>query len=147
VREQAIKSLEPGLKQGGNEITAALKPMLNDPVRNVRVAAAWALRTSLDTNTVAGKDLIVMLNFNADQPVGQYHKAMFCLDRGEPARALTHLQIAEKWDPFAPPIRLEEAEVLSELGRTNEALREVEVLRRLDPNFQPPQDLLRRLAH
>jgi predicted CXXCH cytochrome family protein len=134
VREQAIKSVESRLKDRDGDVPAALQLMLNDPVRNVRVAAAWALRASLDTSSEAGKDLTAMLNFNADQPVGQYHKAMFNLDRGEPAKALDHLRTAELWDPFSPPIRLETADVLSQMGRTNEALRELEVLCRQQPN-------------
>ena len=146
VREQAIKSLEPRLNDSSSDIAAALRMMLNDPVRNVRVAAAWALRSSLDTKSRAGKEMTAMLDFNADQPVGQYHKAMFNLDRRELAKALAHLRTAERWDPFSPPIRLKTAEVLSQLGRKKEALRELQFLRRLDPAFQPPPDLLRRLA-
>ncbi len=134
VREQAIKSLESRLNDGGGEVAGALQPKLNDPVRNVRVAAAWALRSSLDTNVVAGKELLAMLDFNADQPVGQYHKAMFNLDRGEPTKALAHLQLAEKWDPFSPPIRLETADILSQLGKTNDALHELQTLCQQQPD-------------
>jgi tetratricopeptide (TPR) repeat protein len=134
VREQAIKSLESQVNDVSGQIATALKPMLNDPVRNVRVAAAWALRSSLATNSTAGKELNGMLDFNADQPAGQYHKAMFNLDRGEPEKALTHLRTAETWDPFSPPIRLETADVLSQLGKTNEALHEIQTLCQQQPN-------------
>jgi hypothetical protein len=147
VREQAIKSLESRMNDPGNDVSVVLQPLLNDPVRNVRVEAAWALRTSLDTNSQAGKELTAMLDYNADQPVGQYRKAMFNLDRGEPAKALAHLRVAESWDPFSPPIRLETARVLSQLGQTNEALHELQILCRQQPNFQPAQALLRTLAH
>jgi predicted CXXCH cytochrome family protein len=143
VREQAIKSLESRLSDA--HIASMLKSTLNDPVRNVRVTSAWVLRRGIDTNSPAGKELAAMLDFNADQPVGQYRMAVFNLDRGEPAKALIHLQKAEAWDPFSPPIRLETAEVLAQLGKTNEALREIDVLHRLAPDFQPPQELLKRL--
>jgi hypothetical protein len=145
VREQAIKSLETRLNDGGRDVADALQPMLNDPVRNVRVAAAWTLRRSLDTRSRAGKELTAMQDFNADQPVGQYRKAMFNLDRGEPAKALSHLRTAEAWDPFSPPIRLETADLLSQMGRQNEALRELQTLCRQQPDFQPARDLLRKL--
>lgn len=128
VREQAIKSLEPRLNDGSSDVAAAFQPMLNDPVRNVRIAAAWALHATLDTNSRASKDLTAMLDFNADQPVGQYRKAMFSLNRGDPAKALAHLQKAETWDPFSPPIRLETADVLTQLGKTNEAAHELQIL-------------------
>jgi predicted Zn-dependent protease len=135
------------LNDGGRDVADALQPMLNDPVRNVRVAAAWTLRSSLDTKSQAGKELTAMLDFNADQPVGQYRKAMFNLDRGEPAKALTHLRTAETWDPFSPPIRLETADLLSQMGRTDEALHELQTLCQQKPDFQPAQDLLRKLIH
>jgi tetratricopeptide (TPR) repeat protein len=134
VREQAIKSLEPRLNDGDGDVAVALRPMLNAPVRNVRVAAAWVLRASLDTNSLAGKELIAMLDFNADQPVGQYRKAMFCLDRGDPPKALAHFPTAATWDPLSPPIRLKTAEVLSQLGRTNDSLHEFEILCQQNPN-------------
>jgi predicted CXXCH cytochrome family protein len=126
VREQAIKSLEPRLNDRGSDTSTALQPILKDPVRNVRVAAAWALRTGLDTNSLAGKELTAMLDFNADQPVGQYHKAEFALDRGDPTNALGHLRIAEAWDPFSPPIRHKIADVLFLMGQTNAALQELQ---------------------
>ncbi len=146
VRAQAVKSLEPRSSEGTNEIGAAIKPLLNDPSRSVRIAAAWALRTSLDTNSPAGRDLLAMLAFNSDQPVGQYRAAMFELDRNDPAKALGHLQKAELWDPFSPPLRLEMADVLSQLGKTNDAIRELREFHRLDPNAPPPRDLLKRLG-
>jgi hypothetical protein len=147
VREQAVKSLESRLNDGGRDVADALQPMLHDPVRNVRVAAAWALRRSLNTKSQAGKELLAMLDFNADQPIGQYRKAMFYLDRGDLAKALTHLRTAERWDPFSPPIRLETADVLSQMGKTDEALRELQILCQQKPDFQPAQDLLQKLTH
>jgi tetratricopeptide (TPR) repeat protein len=134
VREQAIKSLESRSNDSDTHVAAALQPMLNDAARSVRVAAAWVLRTSLDARSQAGKELEAMLDFNADQPVGQYRKAMFNLDRGDSAKALTHLRTAETWDPFSPPIRMETADLLSQLGRTNESLHELQTLCQQNPN-------------
>jgi hypothetical protein len=145
VREQAIKSLESRLNDGGENVAVALRPMLADPVRDVRVAAAWTLRGGLDTKSQAGKELLAMLDFNADQPIGQYRKAMFDLDSGKPAKALNHLRRAESWDPFSPPIRLETADLLYQMGKTGEALRELQTLCRQKPDYQPAQDLLRTL--
>jgi hypothetical protein len=129
VREQAARSLEPALTLDDSDVASELRMMLADPVRDVRVAAAWTLRRSLDTNSEAGKDLQRMFDCNGDQPVGQFRIAMFHLDRGEPANALPHLLTAETWDPFSPPFRLAAADVLTELGRTNEAERELQILR------------------
>lgn len=129
VREQAARSLEAALNLDDGDVAKALQTMLADPVRDVRVAAAWTLRRSLDTNSEAAKDLRAMFDCNGDQPVGQFRIAMFHLDRGEPAQALPHLLTAEAWDPFSPPFRLAAADVLTDLGRTNEAERELQILR------------------
>jgi hypothetical protein len=129
VREQAAKSLENFLNNYP-DVLSGLRPLLNDPVRNVRVATAWTLRTTLDTNTSVGRELVAMLDFNADQPTGQYRQAMFELDRGNLTNALAHLRTAESWDPFSPPIRRKTADVLTLLGRTNEAAIEIRILNR-----------------
>ena len=44
VRERVVRSLEPAMDD--NAVATALKLMLNDPVRNVRVAAAWVMRAT-----------------------------------------------------------------------------------------------------
>jgi hypothetical protein len=133
VREQAVRSLETASLQSA-EISAALKPLLGDPSRNVRVAAAWALRTSLDTHSRAGIDLTNMLELNADQPVGEYRLAIFHLDSGDGAKALPCLRKAVAWDPFSPPFRMALANLLGELGKTNEAANEMQILRRQNTN-------------
>lgn len=133
VRERAVDSLEQAAASGDEQLTAALQPMLNDPSRNVRVAAAWALRAGLDTNSAAGRDLQTMLDVNADQPIGRFRKAQFALARHDPVAALADLRKAVAWDGFSPPFRFATADVLDELGRTNEAIQELKELCRLQP--------------
>ena len=133
VREKAINSLEPLADSGDDGVTTALRPMLNDASRNVRVAAAWSLRASLDMQSGAGRELQAMLDFNADQPIGRYRKAKFVLARHDPTEALIHLLKAAEWDPYSPPFRFEIADVLTQLGRTNEGIQELQELCRLQP--------------
>jgi len=133
VRERVINSLEPAADSGDDEVLAALRPMLNDASRNVRVAAAWALRASLDMGSGAGRELQTMLDFNADQPIGRYREAKFALARHDPSGALAHLRKAITWDPYSPPFRFEIADVLTQLGRTNEGIHELQELCRLQP--------------
>jgi len=133
VREKAVNSLEPAITSGDDEVTAALHPMLNDTSRNVRVAAAWVLRDGLDLQSTAGRDLQTMLDFNADQPIGRYRKAKFALARHDPNGALADLRKAAAWDPYSPPFRFEMADVLTQLGRTNEGIQELQELCRLQP--------------
>ena len=133
VREKAVNSLESEVDSNDGGTIQALKPMLEDSSRNVRVAAAWLLKSSVDAKSRAGVELQAMLDFNADQPVGQYRKAIFDLARRQPTNALAHLRKGIAWDPFSPPLRLEGAEVLTQLGRFDEAANEMKALCRLQP--------------
>lgn len=123
VREKAVRALEPAVGEAGSaQIAARLKGMLEDPVRCVRVAAAWALQAAVDTQSHAGKELQQALSMEADQPRGQFRQAAFLLSRHQPDEALAHLQKAVAWDPFSPPLRYQTAMVLTQTGRTAEAL-------------------------
>jgi tetratricopeptide (TPR) repeat protein len=100
-----------------------LHPLLNDPVRNVRVAAAWVLRTTVDMQEQAGQDLQRMLDLEADQPTGQFEEAMLLLSRQQPVEALVHLKKATTWDKLSPPFLCTQAQVQDRLGQLEEALK------------------------
>jgi predicted CXXCH cytochrome family protein len=121
VRERAIRSLEPLL--ANTNVFGLLTPMLNDPVRNVRVATAWVLRATVDLQCQAGQDLQQMLNLEADQPTGQFDAAMLLLARQQPAEALVHLKKATTWDKLSPPYLCTQAEVQDKLGQLVDALK------------------------
>lgn len=133
VRQNAVQTLAALGDVRLPNVEAALQGKLNDPSRNVRVAAAQALVANLNWESRAGSELRHMLNHNADQPGGQLQLAVAALVRGEATNALTHLQTAKRWDPFSAGIRHELAIVLSRLGRTHEALTELQEAVRLDP--------------
>lgn len=120
VRERVVRSLEPALNNPG--VLTALKPMLEDPVRNVRVAAAWVFRSTVNRQSQAGQDLQRMLDLEADQPTGQFEMAQVCLARQQLAEALAHLKRASAWDPISPPFLCQEAQVQDQLGQLTEAL-------------------------
>jgi hypothetical protein len=119
VREKAVRALEP---LTGTGIEPVLKPLLDDPVRCVRVAAAWIMRTTLDPQNRAARELETALRLDADQPVGQYRLAMLELSRNRLPETLAHLRKAVEWDQYSPPFRCRLAEVLDKTGRLDEAL-------------------------
>jgi tetratricopeptide (TPR) repeat protein len=121
VRERVVRSLEPVVEKA--EVQSALKPMLNDPLRNVRVAAAWVLRRTVDMKSQAGRELQQMLDLDADQPTGQFEEAMLLLARQQPAEALAQLKKATAWDPLSPPFLCTQAQVQDQLGQLEEALK------------------------
>lgn len=132
VRERAVRALEPWLTTDP-EVAAALAPLLEDPVRSVRLAAAWALRDRLDLNSRAGRELRHLLDLHADQPVGQMQRGAFALARGDLDAALAAYARAVNWDAHSAPIRHDYAVVLSQAGRAREAVEQLQVAVRLAP--------------
>lgn len=134
VRATAVRALEPLLGQPDAPEAAAIRPLLQDPVRNVRLSAAWALRATLDPQTPAAAELQRYLAINADQPAGQLQLASYAYARGQLDQALAHVQTAVAWDSNSPPLRQELAVVLSALHRNPEAIAQLEAACRLAPH-------------
>lgn len=133
VRAAAVSVLESALDGQVPGIENALQRALSDTSRNVRVSAAWASRSTLDTNTPAAKELKQFLDYDADQPSGQYQTAVFHFYRGDFTNALQHARKAVEWDPYSPPYRWELAAVLNRLDRTPEAIEHLKELCRFTP--------------
>jgi tetratricopeptide (TPR) repeat protein len=133
VREQAARALEPLVGQPASAVATALGKLLDDPVRSVRVSAAWALRAGLPAGTVASRDLQRYLSLNADQPSGQLQEGAYDLANGRLQEALAHYQKAVAWDTNSAPTRHDLAVALSMLGRTREAIEQLEAACHIDP--------------
>lgn len=133
VREKAVHALGPLVEDPRLEVADQLRPLLEDPVRAVRVAAAWALRAHIDPASRAGRELLHMLDFNADQPLGQLQKAVWALAHDQPEEAWRRLRQAVAWDPNSAPLRHELAIVCSLTGRTRDAVDHLEAACRLEP--------------
>jgi tetratricopeptide (TPR) repeat protein len=133
VRARAARALEPLAGLGDAPAGLALTNLLQDPVRSVRTEAAWSLRRALDTNSVAGRDLVRELRFNLDQPLGVMRLGVFLMDRGQVADALPWMERAVAWDPGSAILRDSLAVCLSTLGRASEAVRQLGEACRLAP--------------
>jgi Flp pilus assembly protein TadD len=134
VRQNIVQTLASLGESAAPEIHSALQACLNDPSRNVRVMAAQALASTLETNSLAGSELVYMLEQGADQPAGQMQLGAFQFARMDFTNALLHFQTAASWDPYSPGIRHESAIVLDQFGRTQEALAQLQEAVRLAPN-------------
>lgn len=134
VREKAVRALEPLAAARRPAVIAAFEPLLDDPVRSVRHAAAWALRSTVDLQSRAGEDLLHALAFNADQPLGQLQLGILCSARNEWPRAVEHFRAAVDWDSNSAPLRHEYAVALSMLNQPQEALRQMQAAVRLAPS-------------
>jgi tetratricopeptide (TPR) repeat protein len=134
VRESAVRSLEAGMEADPSAVRAALEPMLEDPVRNVRVAAAWALRDHVSLESTAGKELLHSLDLNADQPSGQMQLGQFNYARGNLPKAVEHMRRAIAWDPNSPPFHHDLAMIESIAGDTQSSIASLQEAIRLNPN-------------
>ena len=133
VRATAVRSLEPLAESPASTVAGEIRPLLADPSRSVRINAAWALRAELDTNSLAGRELLHYLEFNADQPSGQMQEGASYFSRGELPAALEHFQTAVSWDTNSAPLRHEYAIALSAANRHAEAIAQLEAACRLAP--------------
>lgn len=133
VRASAVRALDSAIAAGRDDLRAAVTPLLTDPVRNVRSAAAWALRDRLDLAAPAGRDLLHALQWNADQPTGQMQLGQFHWSRGDIPAALRHMETAVRWDPNSPPFHHDLAVLQSVKGDTMAAITSLQAASRLAP--------------
>lgn len=132
VRQSALKSLEPALQIPG--LRTSMEALLNDPARSVRVAAAWALRDTVDLNSAAGKDLQHMLQLNADQPSGQMQLGQFNFARRDVPSAIKHMETAVSWDPNSPPFHHDLAMLYNASGNSAQTIQKLQDAIKLAPN-------------
>lgn len=104
VRSQTLRSLENLLQGGDPRVRAVFEEALGDTNRNVRLDAAWGLHAVVDTNSVAGKDLLRFLHHTSDQPSGALQTGIFRMDRGDLLGAMSSFQRALLWDTNSAPI-------------------------------------------
>ena len=134
VRAYAVRSLEPLAQNGDPAVVQALRPLLADPARNVRIATAMVLRGIRGPGVRARPDVKAFLDHNADQPQGRLQFSLYDLSRGDHRAALAHIEQALVWDRASTPLLQQQAVVLSELGRSEEAVNALEEAVRLAPD-------------
>lgn len=98
-----------------------LKPLLGDPVRLVRLDAAWALSAELPAESAARKELDAYMALSLDQPSGRLRLGQDLANRGQLAAAEREMARAADWDPFSAGIQDNHGMVLAALGRLAEA--------------------------
>ena len=133
VRASAGRTLGMLAESGPSPARDALRPLLKDPSRSVRLTAAWALRDDVSPDSTAGKELALMLKNNADQPGGRMQLGQYQAARGRNEEAIAQFRKAIEWDPNSPPFHHDLAVMLSASGRIKEAIAELEATIKLDP--------------
>ncbi len=125
---QALTAADPLERSAGVQILNGhpqagewLRPLLKDPVRLVRLDAAWALSRELASDSPERRELDAYLKLNLDQPSGRYRLGQDLANRGQLAAAEREMSLATKWDPYSGGIHEARGFVLAQLGRAAEA--------------------------
>ena len=97
VRSEAIRSMEfiPNMRE-------AIKPFLADPVRLVRIDAAWSLRDELTAMSTIQAELSTFVDNQSDQPTGAMRQGELALSQGDTEKAITWFKKAVDWSPDSP---------------------------------------------
>ncbi|MDP3070879.1 MAG: tetratricopeptide repeat protein [Opitutaceae bacterium] len=100
---------------------AALRPLLHDATRLVRLDAAWPLSAELPPDSPLRRELDAYLAVSADQPSGRLRLGQDLFNRGRAAEAEAQLRKAAAWDPNSPGIHETLGLILNETGKPAEA--------------------------
>ncbi|MBM3854136.1 MAG: tetratricopeptide repeat protein [Verrucomicrobia bacterium] len=126
--KEELKHVDPLVRSAAVQLlaalpseTAALRPMLQDPSRLVRLDAAWPLSAELPDGSAARKELDVYLAASADQPAGRMRIGQDLFNRRRPVEAEAALRKATEWDPHSPGLHDALGIILNEIGKTAEA--------------------------
>lgn len=133
VRTLAVDALE----RVGDSMRRELRRMLDDPVRSVRIRAAWVLHTQLEDDHPAFQELQNYLRLSADQPVGALQLATLYRQRNRLNEAAQLLARAVEWSRDSEILWEALSGVYSQAGRQDEARATLEEARSLLPDSAP----------
>lgn len=124
---QGMKSPTPLLRAAAAKVLGrtdpqALKPLLQDSSRVVRLQAEWALRDELPQESAGFLELGRAAMHQADQPSGAMKLAQLEAGRGNDEAAREWFEKALRWDATSPVVRRDYAVYLSGKGKINEAV-------------------------
>lgn len=111
-----------------------LEPMLKDSVKEVRMAAAWAMRTRLSLRSEVRNELEHALAFAADQPAGAMRTAQLAMDAGQLEKAELWIQRAVTLDETSAAARASYAVLLGQRNKPKEALVQLQEAAKLEPD-------------
>ena len=132
--EPALRAAATALLEyspGNEDLLAAAA---TDPVKEVRLAAAWAMRRELDTGSPLGKELAATIAHGSDQPLGAHRRGRLAADRGDLREAERWIRRAVEYDRTSAGGREAYAVLLGEMNRPREALEQLRAAARLNPD-------------
>lgn len=110
-----------------------VRPLLADPVRLVRLEAAWMLSSELPADSAARRELDAYLSVSLDQPSGRLRLGQDLANRGKLAEAERQITRAAEWDPNSAGIQEILGMVLAADGRSADAAVRLDRAAKLQP--------------
>ena len=134
---EAATDADPMVRAAAARILGARAPrLLEDPVRLVRHAAAWAMLPQdykLLRGTRALRDIEATARHQADQPAGAMQLAALADARGKPAEAARQYERAISLDPASPVPYMDYAVHLARQNKPLDALKQMLACTRIAP--------------
>ncbi len=112
----------------------AIEPLLRDPVRLVRLDAAWLLTEQLADGSPERRELDTYLAISADQPGGRIRIAQDLFNRGRIDAAEAQARVASGWDTNSPDVHETVGLILNAAGKPAEAAASLWRAARLRPS-------------
>lgn len=135
----ATRDADPLVRSAGVQVLSslprevpALRPLLHDSSRLVRLDAAWPLSSEIPDASPNRKELDTYLAVSADQPTGRMRIGQDLFNRGRAAEAEVQLRKATEWDPNSAGLHDALGLILNELNRPEEAAASLWRAARLD---------------
>jgi len=132
--EPRVRAVAASLIEFGPANGPRLEALLRDPIKEVRLAAAWSMRRTLSRSSEVGKEVEATLNHGVDQPVGVHRRAQLAIDQGRLEEAEQWLQRAVALDKTSAGGWEAYAILLGQMGRHGEALAKLRKAAALAPD-------------
>lgn len=116
-----------------NRDVARLQKVLDDPVRSVRITAAWALINQLPEDSDAYKEVDAFVTHISDQPAGALRRAEMLTRRGDFDSAAEWYKKAVDWDASSAATHEAYAIFLNQTGKRREAVAELFKAANMEP--------------
>ncbi|WP_221029047.1 multiheme c-type cytochrome [Actomonas aquatica] len=116
-----VRSAAAQVLAGTAEAAQVLTPLLDDPVRLVRLDAAWALPEAVARRPDLAAEQQAYLALTLDQPGGRLRQGQHLANQGQMLEAEAEIRLAANWDRYSPGIHEAHAQVLQALARMPQA--------------------------
>ncbi len=139
IAQAALKDKEPMVRAYAVRILGRngqtdLAALLKDPVKLVRLEAAWAMKAVLKPDNKAFRELVVSSLHQSDQPAGAMRLAQIEAEHGNIEAAADWYRKAMKWDASSAIVYRDYAVFLSGQGKAEEAYEMMKKASQLAPD-------------